>query len=109
MARTFGLDCDTNSDDGEGRSLQLRRFRQSAGLSLRQVVHALGISHVHVSRVEREVVAFFHRRHWPALAGVLGVDEIQIAQAWYNRRLLDLAREREEATREFRQMFRDLR
>lgn len=109
MARTFGVNYDRERALECEPQYPLRELRIRAGGSLYQVADALGMRHVYVSRVEREQAPFFNRRHWPALAQVLGVEEIEIAHLWYNRRSGELLREREELHREYVQIIRDLR
>lgn len=49
----------------------LRKHRVAAGLSLRNVADAVGISHVFLSEVERGVRPIMPRHHWPSLSAAI--------------------------------------
>src|SRR5262249_24325477 len=60
----------------------LRKHRLDAGLSLRDVSTALGVSHVYVGEVERGVRALVSKERWPALvAATRGVTEKGLEEA----------------------------
>ncbi|MCB9761506.1 MAG: helix-turn-helix domain-containing protein [Alphaproteobacteria bacterium] len=61
--------------------LYLRARRLAAGLSLRRVAEAIGVSHVFLGEVERGRVRVLPSRHWDALiAAVPGVDRAELAR-----------------------------